>query len=178
MGCGKIPCAARVGVRGGADLRKTQIIQTEALKTPTRWQGTGRETRSEVIPHNEQLFRTYAAASIGWRAAEKRTKANILGLSKQPPFTAPATFFHQKQNPESIKIQGFNNGSGGWDRTNALRIDYQRVSEPVSAIVSGAPPGWNELPEADRTLLGRVIQSWATLNGSLKLAVLAIVDSH
>ena len=67
-------------------------------------------------------------------------------------------------------------GSGGRARTYVISIDFQPVAEPVSRIVSQAPP-WPELSEPDQRLLARVVETWPRLGNPLKLAILAIVDA-
>jgi hypothetical protein len=67
-------------------------------------------------------------------------------------------------------------GSGGWDRTYGNGIDFQSVAAPVSAIVSGEVFEVGHIPPPERRLLARVVEAWPELNGSLRMAILAIVE--
>jgi len=68
------------------------------------------------------------------------------------------------------------NGSGGWDRTYGSGSDFQLVAGAVSAIVSGEVFEVGHIPAPDRRLLARVVAAWPELNGSLRMAILAIVE--
>ncbi len=69
-------------------------------------------------------------------------------------------------------------GSGGRDRTDPNTIDFQWVAGLVSARASGEAFEVGHLAPPDRLLLARVVDAWPRLHGSLKLAILAIVEAQ
>ncbi|RYD68893.1 MAG: hypothetical protein EOP84_29515 [Verrucomicrobiaceae bacterium] len=72
-----------------------------------------------------------------------------------------------------MKIQAFENGSGGWDRTDYYPSEDQSLARRESAIASGGGRSGDPLAPD----LARVVDIWPKLNGALKLAILAIVDA-
>jgi hypothetical protein len=77
----------------------------------------------------------------------------------------------------SLELSGLYESSGGWDRTYTNTIDPQAVAALVSARASGVAFDVGHIAAPDRRMLARVVEAWPRLNGSLKLAILAIADA-
>ena len=67
--------------------------------------------------------------------------------------------------------------SGGWDRTDTNPVDFQWLAGSVSARASGDVLEVGPLEAPDRLTLARVAAAWPRLHGSLKAAILAIVEA-
>jgi hypothetical protein len=76
-----------------------------------------------------------------------------------------------------VALMSLEFGSGARDRTYRTPIEFQSLTWDVSARVSGEIFEVGHIPAPDRHLLGRVVEAWPSLNTSLKLAILAIVDA-
>lgn len=68
-------------------------------------------------------------------------------------------------------------GSGGRDRTDQKPLENQAFESLLARILTLGADSSLECENPDLRLFARVVHKWPTLNKSLKLAVLAIVDS-
>lgn len=80
--------------------------------------------------------------------------------------------------PPLKRMGEFPNGSGGRDRTDQNSLGNQALEGLLSHILSHGADSLANIENPDVRLLARVVHKWSILNHSLKMAILAIVDSN